>query len=358
MSSEKLAIPVEVEVSPRFEIFYALHKVFAPANALTDKWRRSARSRLGPRLESDARNVAPHPLMWAVLADCVLNAKVVTNFDDIIDAIETQSADGLRGTILAGVPDVAGANLATTFETLLRNPEDYRSQLVAVLRAFWTRVFAEDFGAIESELNRLGRQLRSAGANATAANAGARIGIPIAVDEKTGALAAGRAGFSVPLERVGRVLILPSAFNLSRWWTKRDGDRVDLFFPVSDGTITPNDAVAAHPVRAARTGNDEEIEPEVVFRALGDTTRYAIATILARSPMTPTDLARQLKVSKPTITHHVHSLRDAGLIIEGDDAGRLSLDRGKLEQLSKAAISALFASEGRLKLSKTRKKIR
>ena len=355
MDSEKL--PLEVETSPRFEIFYALHKVFAPANALTDKWRRSARSRLGPRLEGDARNVAPHPLMWAVLADCVLGAKRITSIDDIVDAIETQSVDGLRKTILAGVPDVPGANLAATFETLLRNPDDYRAQVVGLLHAFWARVFEEDFSAIEPELNRMARQLRSTSANANPVNAGARIGIPITLDEKSGTLAAGRAGFSVPLARVGRVLVLPSAFNLNRWWTKRDDDRVDLFFPVSDGTITPNDAVA-RPLRPSRTGIAEEIKPEVVFRALGDTTRYAIATILARSPMTPTELARELKVSKPTITHHLHSLRDAGLIIEGDDSGRLSLDREKLELLSGAAVSALFAFEGKLKLSKTRKKSR
>jgi DNA-binding transcriptional ArsR family regulator len=355
MDSAKL--PLEIEISPRFEIFYALHKVFAPADLHTDKWRRSARSRLGPRVESEARDVAPHPLMWAVLADCVLTAKRVTGFDDIIDTIETHSAHGLRETILAGVPDVPGANLAATFGKLLENPEDYRARLVGALRAFWSRVFADDYRALEPELNRLGRQLRSAGANATSANVGRRVGIPIAADEKGGAIIAGKSGYSIPLDRVRRVLILPSAFNLNRWWTKRENDGVDLFFPVSDGTITPNDAIAQG-FRPASSPIQEDVKPEIIFRALGDTTRYAIATILARSPMTPTELARQLKVSKPTITHHVHSLRDAGLIVDGGEGGKLSLDRTKLEQLSGAAVSALFASEGKLKLSKTRKKSR
>lgn len=355
MDTEKL--PLEVEISPRFEIFYALHKAFAPATGLTDKWRRSARSRLGARVESDAHDVAPHPLMWAVLADSVLQAKHIAGFEEIIETIETQSADELRGTILSGVPDVPGADLAAAFERLLADADDYRSRLVAVLRAFWSRVFEEDFRAIVPELNRQGRQLRSASANATAANVGSRLGIPIAVNEETATLAAGRGGYSVPLARVGRVLVLPSAFNLNRWWTKREGDTVDLFFPVSDGTITPNDAISQGN-RSAEIAVTEEVKPEVVFRALGDTTRYAIASILARSPMTPSELARQLKVSKPTITHHVHSLRDAGLIVEGGDGGRLALDRSKLEQLSGAAVSALFVSEGKLKLSKTRKKPR
>lgn len=295
--------------------------------------------------------------MWAVLADCALTAKRVTGFDDIIHMIETHSADALRAMILAGVPDVPGMDLAATFEKLLENPDDYRARLVGALRAFWSRVFADDYRALEPELNRMGRQLRSAGANATSANVGARVGIPIAADETAGSLVAGKSGYAVPLDRLRRVLILPSAFNLNRWWTKRENDGVDLFFPVSDGTITPNDAIVQG-FRPASSGLREDVKPEIIFRALGDTTRYAIATILARSPMTPTDLARQLKVSKPTITHHVHSLRDAGLILDGGDGGRLSLDRTKLEQLSEAAVSALFSSEGKLKLSKTRKKSR
>jgi DNA-binding transcriptional ArsR family regulator len=346
---------IEVEIGPRFEIFYALHKTFAPPTALTGKWRRSARSRLGPRVENEARDVAPHPLMWAVLADSTLSAARITSFDDLTGAIEAQPEESFRETILAGVPDVRGVRLAETFDTLLGNPEDYRSRLVAVLRAFWSRVFADDFDALLPELNRLGRQLASAAASATLANAGSRTGIPISLDEESGALIAGRSGYSIPVSRVGRVVLLPSAFNLNRWWTKRESEHADLFFPVSDGTITPNDAVSRS-ARAAPKATEIELMPEVVFRALGDTTRYAIATILARTPMTPTELARQLRVSKPTITHHVHSLRDAGLIIEGEGGGKLALDRAKLEQLSEAVVSALFSSEGRLKLSRTRKK--
>jgi len=350
-------LDVEVEVGPRFEIFYALHKTFAPATALTAKWRKFTRSRLGPRVEADARHVAPHPLMWAVLADSTLNAKRVATFEDVIAAVESPAPAEFRETILAGVPDVPGANLPATFAALLRDPDDYRSRVVAVLREFWSRAFAGDFAALEPELNRLGRQLRSAAPGVAAGDAGARLGIPITVDEEAGTLAAGSSGGAIPLSRVERLLLLPSAFNLNRWWTKREDERVSLFFPVSDGTITPNDAVA-QPSRAAPSPSSEEVQPEVVFRALGDTTRYAIATILARHPATATELSRQLKVSKPTITHHLRSLRDAGLIAAGPGGGKLSLDRSKLEHLSEAAVSALFASEGKLKLARTRKKSR
>ncbi|MDQ3673768.1 MAG: metalloregulator ArsR/SmtB family transcription factor, partial [Gemmatimonadota bacterium] len=101
-----------------------------------------------------------------------------------------------------------------------------------------------------------------------------------------------------------------------------------------------------------------KVNPEAVFRALGDTTRYAIASILARNPTSSAELARSLQVSKPTITHHVQALRAAGLIREISDGGssRLSLNRETLAALSTAAIENLFSSTARLPLLTTRQR--
>jgi len=101
-----------------------------------------------------------------------------------------------------------------------------------------------------------------------------------------------------------------------------------------------------------------DINAESVFRALGDTTRYAIASILARTPTTSAELARSLKVSKPTITHHVHALRSAGLITETPSGGstKLSLSRETVAALSGAAVEQLFASKADLSLGTTRKR--
>ena len=103
-----------------------------------------------------------------------------------------------------------------------------------------------------------------------------------------------------------------------------------------------------------------KINAESVFRALGDTTRYAIASILARTPTTSAELARSLKVSKPTITHHVHALRSAGLITETPSRGstKLSLSRDTVAALSGAAVDQLFSSTADLTLGTTRKRRR
>jgi len=63
-------------------------------------------------------------------------------------------------------------------------------------------------------------------------------------------------------------------------------------------------------------------------------------------------------VSKPTITHHVQTLRSAGLLSEQPVGGstKLSLRQDTLAALSAAALSQLFESTGDLALSTTRKR--
>jgi predicted transcriptional regulator len=111
-------------------------------------------------------------------------------------------------------------------------------------------------------------------------------------------------------------------------------------------------------MRASAADSRSPINAESVFRALGDTTRYAIASILARNPTTSADLARSLKVSKPTITHHVQALRAAGLISNttGGGSTKLTLSRETVAAVSEAAVEQLFSSTGDLSLVTTRKR--
>lgn len=51
-------------------------------------------------------------------------------------------------------------------------------------------------------------------------------------------------------------------------------------------------------------------------KALADPTRLAILLRLARQPASVTEIARQFKLSQPTVSAHVQVLRDAGLLDE------------------------------------------
>ena len=52
----------------------------------------------------------------------------------------------------------------------------------------------------------------------------------------------------------------------------------------------------------------------LVLRALGDPTRLRLLRLLAAEPRSPQSLAIELKLSLPTVSHHIRELRIAGLI--------------------------------------------
>ncbi len=57
--------------------------------------------------------------------------------------------------------------------------------------------------------------------------------------------------------------------------------------------------------------------PDVLFRsmkALADPTRLRILRYLSAEPLTPAELARRLRLRAPTVVHHLHHLRLAGLV--------------------------------------------
>lgn len=86
-----------------------------------------------------------------------------------------------------------------------------------------------------------------------------------------------------------------------------------------------------------------ELVPDALFsplKALADPTRLRILRYLAARPLTPTQLARRLRLRAPTVIHHLNALRLAGLVYltfeaKGDKryAARLNRVRQTWEQL-------------------------
>lgn len=70
------------------------------------------------------------------------------------------------------------------------------------------------------------------------------------------------------------------------------------------------------------TGPDAEARAGAVFEALADPTRRAVLRNVAeRGPVTATELAAVLPVTRQAIAKHLAVLRDAGLVT-GERAGR------------------------------------
>ena len=253
-------------------------------------------------------------------------------------------------------PYSAESHAANAMIRLLSNPASFRDELGLVLQRFWQAGFKRDWAALEPGLRAESFHMKDLHESASLAE----LNLPVIFDDDAGEVRP-KSGLAIKYDRIERLYVIPSAFNTRRWWAKYETkpQRFSLYFPVAREAASPNRLVehdweAPEPSRKSR----HALNPETVFRALGDTTRYAIASMLARTPTTSAELARSLKVSKPTITHHVQTLRAAGLIEEESHGGsnRLSLNRGTVAALSNVAVEQLFSSTSDLTLATTRKR--
>ncbi|HWL39582.1 MAG TPA: metalloregulator ArsR/SmtB family transcription factor [Gemmatimonadaceae bacterium] len=396
------AFPVEVIVSPRFDLFYALHGLASGASSPLRPWRDHIAQRLPRDLGAQATRVAPVPIFWPLLADALQGTPGPLSFEEIISALAGIPAAELKAYIIGGIfhdrvsvqallsgrrtvrqilkdddhpagellthfglrPYVPRSPAAVAIDTLLSDADSYREELGLVLQRFWRYGFGADWQALEPDIRAGGARLKELSERNAFGDIATELRLPVTADDDVGAIRT-RSGTRVGFDRIERCYLIPSAFNTMRWWAKYEGTRgrVTLYFPVWHGPEPANalgeDRLAEKPApRPAARTRAGKIDAEEVFRALGDTTRYAIASILARKPTTSADLSRALNVSKPTITHHVQALRSAGLITERTDGGSslLSLKRDTIDALSSAAVRDLFSSTGELQLLTTRKR--
>ncbi|HEY1952909.1 MAG TPA: winged helix-turn-helix domain-containing protein [Gemmatimonadaceae bacterium] len=391
---------VEVAVTPRFDLFYALYALTSGGPSRVDAWKEKARRRLPDDFERSARRVAPLPIFWPLLADATQSVAGPIQFDKMLSIMRALPPDELQRNVLSGVfhdratvdslvagkrnlkavlgdEDLAGAALLEYFglrpfdqssasvkaiNSLITEPQSFRDELTLVLRRFWQSGFDRDWTALEPRLRADAGRVNDLQETARLPDLGRELNLPLAFDDRARE-ARPKAGAPLRYDEIEHCYLLPSAFNERRWWAKYSTTRgrATLYIPIVRQSGLANSLVEdARPAGPVSRRSAETVNAESVFRALGDTTRYAIASILARAPTTSAELARSLNVSKPTITHHVQALRAAGLVSEQPDGGstRLSLREDTVAALSEAAVRQLFTSGGDLTLATTRKRRR
>jgi DNA-binding transcriptional ArsR family regulator len=305
--------------------------------------------------------------MWPLLADALRDEPGAISFPHMITALRALEPVAFQRAVLSGVfkgeravdglmsgrvslrRTVAGepenrrkllallglspfdAESAATyaFDRIISQPSSYRDEIAIALEMFWQIGFSETWAKLEPQMKTSARVIKTRigryGFEAFASEN--QLSIRISPD----ALA---------------VHVVPSAFNVSKLWScyVDSHERTRYFIPVFDRSLV----VATSTLASLQREAAQSINPSLVFKALGDTTRYAIATTLARTPMTSVELSKVFKVSKPTISHHVQTLRAADLLMErqGENGTILSLNRRTLERASSRAASEMFSEEG------------
>jgi len=392
------SFPIEFVVTPRFDVFYALYSLTSSASTQLDPWKGKALERLPRDFAQLAKRVAPLPIFWPLLADAIQGVPGNVAFEELGSSIREMPVENLKRNILSGIFHdqstvdslvTRGKNLrqvladeklpggellghfglrpysqssasARAIDMLLSKPKTFRDELALVLKKFWETGFQKDWSALEPGLRAESLRMRDLLEDRSPGDLGRELNLPVVFDDNAREIRP-KIGAAIDYDRVDRCYIVPSAFNARRWWAKYEtkAQRVTVYIPITAEPGAPNIVVeASRKTRDLPAKNRSAINAESVFRALGDTTRYAIASILARTPTTSAELARSLRVSKPTITHHVQALRSAGLIAETPSGGstKLTLSRDTIAALSGAAVEQLFSSTGDLALETTRKR--
>ena len=362
---------IHTAVSPRFEVFYALRALESGAGETLHEWRREMERRIPARLRTSLASVAPTPLMWPLLADALRELPANVTFNAMVEALRNVDERSFQTFVLGGVFKTPGAveglvsktasltrtvaaesktqekllsllglnpfsrqsPTAIAFGRIVNTPGEYRDEIVHVLESFWVAGFGETWQRLEPQMKERAQEMRTSAAGQSFTAFAREHRLPLTIDGDVIVMVRGT--MHTPVKGAAGVYLLPSAFNTARLWASYSDarGRTRFFLPVFDPELSI-------------TGSSV-IDPALVFRALGDTTRYAIASSIARTPMTSVELSRAFGVSKPTISHHVQLLRSAGLLEETptENGVLLALNRRVLERASAAAAREMFSEE-------------
>ena len=289
-------MPARIIVSLRFELFLALAECLGPARA---PWLSQARRKLDPAVRRRMGDLALAPTFWHALAAVPGSAALDGDTDAVIAAFAEVPADAFARRCRDALPPAeSDPTIARLIDTLGRDPAGLQQAAVDALRRFDRLAFAALWRRMAPDLE---------------AAAGTAV---VPVDAKD-------------------ALVFPSLFGEHRFPL---GKQLALTLPL--------DRLRA-PAPQSAPPSSAVLDPEMVFRALGDATRYAIVRLIAREPLSGAELARRLGVSGPTLTHHLKALRRAQLVLEErrGNSIRLSLDRRTIDALSATAAADLFGGQ-------------
>jgi ArsR family transcriptional regulator len=237
-------------------------------------------------------------------------------------------------------PFDAGAPVARTLQQALDSPRRFRLSLVELLEEFWTTVFRGTWRLAQPAYERSATEKARLQAACDPQQLADELRLRVEIDLDKGFIAAVRGGYRLPLRQLRTAWMIPSAFNVHHFWHVLESDgKADALFPYFDPTLE----LGIVAPRTARRASASQFDPALVFRALADTARYSMVLLLGAAPRTATELGRLLSLSKGTVSHHVHILREAGVVsraLEGN-AMMLSLDRTVLEQLSTETLRVI-----------------
>lgn len=373
--------------SPLIECCYALAHLCEqhPTRALHAAWTEAARRKLSPAFWRSFQMAGAWARIWTVVPDLLdefdpaqsperfagqLSVMGSAEFARRIisgvvhpDALVQQITSGklsLRAAVAKASPTHrewllycglypfdAGAPVARMLQLALDDPQQLGEAVGAMLSEFWMTTFATTWrhAQVQYAQSIAEKQRMQIACSPQQFADDLRLRIEIVENRY---LQAVRGGYRLPFSRIGTVWMVPSAFNTQHFWHVLSSDGSEhALFPYFDPAI--DIGLDAANDRVARRDLEPSLDPAQVFRALADPARYSMMLLLGAMSRTATELAQQLSLSKGTVSHHVHIMREAGLVTQSRErnAVLLRLNSASIERLSTETLKVIdSASRG------------
>lgn len=368
---------LEVKVSLRFELFYALASIFDRTARVHPAWRARALRDLPLSVRSEARIFGPARELWIGLAAALPHTHALDEWSEIAAALDEAEPRALARETLKGVlhadtlvdrmlgagstrgrsrdlssaiaraprverewlrtlglvPFRRRAPLAIAIGAIVQDPVEAVQGMRRLVHAFWESSFRRTFEAARSRYAAVAQGLSAYWRATSFADLCKSSLLRVRIEGDW--LEAVEGGYRVHLEDIERIVVLPSAFNERRYWSAVSGQRGALVYLPS-----------FEPSLALDQLEREPSEPRQVFaqlRALADPSRFRIVRALLRRPQTATELAAHCKLKKATVSHHVTVLARAQLVARAPRRGTilLSVDRDALRRVGDRVVGAL-----------------
>jgi DNA-binding transcriptional ArsR family regulator len=326
VAHDPLASALEWDFGTAYEIIYSLHTILRPKeHGVPAPWAAGVRKRLSARSQADLKTFFSPPFGYLAYSPLHMvlemdEPKTVDYFLDRVQAIPDDEFsqrvhlplvgnDGLGRLINKGVnrkpvsdTDVeeyrhligqAGRVPPTAAEVRrffsdVADSANTKKRWLALLREYQAVFFAEEEKRARPVLEKMLEQ---------AQKLSGKMPVPDLIEKLSNGVT-----ISPDLD-VKRLVLVPSIWLHPFTMRFEPADR-ELFmtwgahppgYRLVPGEMVPDDAL-------------------LVLRALGDPTRLRLLRLLAAEPRSPQSLAIELKLSLPTVSHHIRELRVAGLI--------------------------------------------
>lgn len=343
-------------------------------------WSQAARRRVSPGFWRSFAELGAWPKVWTVLPDLLENFDEARTVEALATRLQALEPRELATQLLAGVlhplplvravvsgeltlraavgkapavhrewlmfaglyPFDEAAPVTQMLQRALDEPSRVGQRLAAMLQEFWSSVFSGTWQLALPQYERSVAEKARLLAACTPQRFADELRLRIEIDLSKGYLQAVRGGYRLPLSRLGTAWMIPSAFNVHHLWHVLPArGKHDALFPYFDPSIEVGIANAT--ARHARHEADPQFDPALVFRALADTARYSMVLLLGSAPRTATEIGELLSLSKGTVSHHMHILREAGLVTRALEGNTMlvQLNRGAIERLSAETLRAI-----------------